>query len=265
MKIVVIPDENLAKSIQEALELSEDADITVGQLATLESLYCSGGRITDWAGMEYATQFINIVNTVINVAKGAANALLWGPLSDLVNKANNNLFVGDPNLTEKYDGKWNLVETWQLENGTLAAPRAIPMSLVDYPPFQRLSPEAQVYLLQLLEKSNFGQTIMTTDAQPIPETTSLLPNYPNPFNPETWIPYQLAAPADVSISIYAANGTLVRTLDLGHQPVGMYQSRNRAAHWDDKNAIGETVASGVYFYTFTVGDFSATCNMLILK
>lgn len=98
-----------------------------------------------------------------------------------------------------------------------------------------------------------------------PKETALLPNYPNPFNPETWIPYQLAKSADVSISIYAANGTLVRTLDLGHQPVGIYQSRSRAAHWDGKNAVGEPVASGVYFYTLKAGDYSATRKMLIRK
>ena len=98
-----------------------------------------------------------------------------------------------------------------------------------------------------------------------PNETTLLPNYPNPFNPETWIPYQLATSADVSISIYAANGTLVRTLELGHQPIGIYQVRNRAAHWDGKNALGESVASGVYFYYFTAGDFSATRKMLIQK
>ncbi len=98
-----------------------------------------------------------------------------------------------------------------------------------------------------------------------PKETALLPNYPNPFNPETWIPYQLAQSADVSISIYAADGTLVRRLDLGHQPVGMYQHRSRAAHWNGRNAQGEPVASGVYFYTLSAGDFSATRKMLILK
>ena len=98
-----------------------------------------------------------------------------------------------------------------------------------------------------------------------PKETALLPNYPNPFNPETWIPYQLAEPADVSISIYAADGKLVRTLDLGHQSVGIYESRSRAAYWDGRNAHGEPVASGVYFYTLTAGDFSATRKMLIRK
>ena len=97
----------------------------------------------------------------------------------------------------------------------------------------------------------------------IPKETVLLPNYPNPFNPETWIPYQLAVPANVSISIYSASGQLVQTLELGHRSVGIYESRSRAAYWDGKNTLGEPVASGVYFYTLTTGNFTATRKMLI--
>ena len=99
----------------------------------------------------------------------------------------------------------------------------------------------------------------------LPEKTALLPNYPNPFNPETWIPYHLAEPADVTLRIYAAGGVLVRTLVLGHQAAGIYQTRSRAAYWDGKNAVGESVASGVYFYTLTAGNFTATRKMLIMK
>ncbi len=102
-------------------------------------------------------------------------------------------------------------------------------------------------------------------ASVVPTETRLLENYPNPFNPETWVPYQLAKPADVTLRIYAADGKLVRTLALGHQAAGMYQNRNRAAHWDGKNEMGESVASGVYFYTLTAGNFSATRKMLIRK
>ncbi len=98
-----------------------------------------------------------------------------------------------------------------------------------------------------------------------PKKTALLPNYPNPFNPETWIPYHLAKEAEVALHIYAVNGTLVRTLILEHQAAGMYQSRSRAAYWDGKNEFGEPVASGVYFYTLTAGGFTATRKMLILK
>ena len=99
----------------------------------------------------------------------------------------------------------------------------------------------------------------------LPAETSLLPNYPNPFNPETWIPYQLAKPVDVSVSIYAADGKLVRTLILGHKQAGIYQSKSRAAYWDGRNQQGEPVASGIYFYTLTAGDFTATKKMLIRK
>ena len=99
----------------------------------------------------------------------------------------------------------------------------------------------------------------------IPEETALLHNYPNPFNPETWIPYQLAEPAEVTLRIYAVNGSLIRTLALGQMPAGIYQTRTRAAYWDGKNDLGESVASGVYFYTLTAGDFNATKKMLIRK
>ena len=99
----------------------------------------------------------------------------------------------------------------------------------------------------------------------IPKETVLLPNYPNPFNPETWIPYQLSKPASVIISIYSAEGKLVRTLAFGHQSVGIYESRSRAAYWDGRNNLGESVASGVYFYTLSAGEFTATRKMLIRK
>ena len=99
----------------------------------------------------------------------------------------------------------------------------------------------------------------------IPETSALLPNYPNPFNPETWLPYQLSTPAEVALSIYSVDGQLVRTLKIGHQPAGVYQSKHRAAYWDGKNQLGEKVASGLYFYTLTAGDFTATRKLLIAK
>ena len=99
----------------------------------------------------------------------------------------------------------------------------------------------------------------------IPEETALLHNYPNPFNPETWIPYQLAEPAEVTLTIHSVKGTLVRTLALGHQPAGIYQTRTRAIYWDGRNEVGEPVASGIYFYTLTAGDFNATRKMMIRK
>ena len=98
-----------------------------------------------------------------------------------------------------------------------------------------------------------------------PNQHQLLQNYPNPFNPETWIPYQLATSSDVSITIYDIRGSMVRHLNLGHHRAGFYTSRNRAAHWDGRNALGERVANGVYFYELRVDSVSFLRQMLILK
>ena len=100
---------------------------------------------------------------------------------------------------------------------------------------------------------------------PVPKETVLLANYPNPFNPETWIPYQLSAAAEVTVTIHASDGKLVRRLELGQIPVGVYSDKERAAYWDGRNAAGEPVASGVYFYTLSADDFSATRKMVIRK
>ena len=108
-------------------------------------------------------------------------------------------------------------------------------------------------------------TSLSRRALPVPKETVLLANYPNPFNPETWIPYQLAKPAEVTVTIHASDGKLVRTLELGQLPAGTYQNRSRAAYWDGRNAQGEFVASGVYFYTLSAGDFKATRKMVIRK
>ena len=102
-------------------------------------------------------------------------------------------------------------------------------------------------------------------AYEIPAETELLRNYPNPFNPETWIPYRLAEDADVSLTIYDVNGELVRSIDVGHQSAAVYESRAKAIYWDGRNRFGEQVASGIYFYSLSAGDFSATRKMVILK
>ncbi len=139
--------------------------------------------------------------------------------------------------------------------------------------------QGRVALWNFRAGSSAGETISSTPPELIivvgggapaapevpPDKTALLHNYPNPSNPETWIPYQLTEATEVTFHIYAANGTLVRTLDVGHQPAGIYHYRPRAAYWDGKNAVGEPVASGVYFYTLTAGDFTATRKMLIRK
>ena len=99
----------------------------------------------------------------------------------------------------------------------------------------------------------------------LPEETGLSANYPNPFNPETWIPYQLANPSDVVISIYDGRGQVVRRLALGHQAAGYYNNRSRAAYWDGRNDLGERVSSGLYFYQLKTDTISVLRKMVILK
>ena len=168
------------------------------------------------------------------------------------------------------DGVVNIVDLVQVAGalgGDAAAPTAYPQALEMF-----TAADIQHWLIQ-------AQDLALTDATSqkgirffqqllvalTPKETALLPNYPNPFNPETWIPYQLAKPADVTVSIHTVDGKLVRTLVLGHQPVGIYQAKSRAAYWDGKNRHGEPVASGVYFYTLTAGEFTETRKMLIRK
>ncbi|MCH8295898.1 hypothetical protein IH992_32875 [Candidatus Poribacteria bacterium] len=118
-----------------------------------------------------------------------------------------------------------------------------------------------------------GSQVLLPDliAYEIPMETKLLANYPNPFNPETWIPFRLAEDAFVSLTIYGIKGQVIRNIEVGHQPAAVYESREKAIYWDGRNDFGEGVASGVYFYTLTtqgstkVSPFTATRKMLILK
>ena len=98
-----------------------------------------------------------------------------------------------------------------------------------------------------------------------PEQDLLLQNFPNPFNPETWIPYQLSGDSPVSVSIYDTTGKLVRALSLGFQSAGFYHSRGRAAYWDGRNRNGELVASGTYFYELSTPSFRQLRRMVIIK
>ena len=136
-----------------------------------------------------------------------------------------------------------------------------------------LPPDLVAQWLRLVRASDDGSLVFASGianlegllASLVPAQTALLSNYPNPFNPETWIPYQLATAAAVTVTIYDAEGGVVRTLELGHRAAGLYKSRSHAAYWDGRNDRGKPVASGVYFYQLTTGDFSETRKMVILK
>ena len=108
-------------------------------------------------------------------------------------------------------------------------------------------------------------TANTRLSSQVPEITQLGQNYPNPFNPETWIPYQLHRPAAVSVTIYNVAGSMVRQISVGFRPAGSYQSIGRAIYWDGRTDYGETVASGIYFYTLQAEEFTATRRLVILK
>ena len=150
------------------------------------------------------------------------------------------------------------------ETSAPAAPAALPVSL---------SPETVQEWIDMAHAQNdgsvaFAQGIAMLErllALMIPDKTVLRANYPNPFNPETWIPYHLANDTEVQIGIYDIQGALVRQFNLGYQKAGYYTDRSKAAHWDGRNEIGEPVASGVYFYTLTTDDYTGTRRMVILK
>ena len=191
-------------------------------------------------------------------------------IQDLVLVASSFGQTGENSADINADGVVNIADL-VLVAGALGTSAAAPLL---YPDSLELLTPADVRHW-LAQAQHFGLTDATSQrgillleqllAALIPKDTTLLANYPNPFNPETWIPYQLATPTEVTITIYGVDGQIVRTLTLGHQPAGMYQSRSRAAYWDGRNAFDESVASGVYFYTLTAGNFTATRKMLILK
>ena len=150
------------------------------------------------------------------------------------------------------------------ETSTPAAPAALHVSL---------SPETVQKWIDMAYAQNDGSVIFAQGiamlerllALMIPDKTVLRANYPNPFNPETWIPYHLASETEVRISIYDLRGVLVRQFNLGHQKAGYYTDRRKAVYWDGRNKIGEPVSSGIYFYTLTTDDYTGTRRMVILK
>ncbi len=164
-------------------------------------------------------------------------------------------FQGDPKVFRKY------TKTVVLPKGSIPGIWGLQEMLVIDKAGNRITHDfTEIVRFEVGEKPA-APSLMTV----LPQTTQLLANYPNPFNPETWIPYHLAKETDVTLRIYSVNGALIRAFALGHQPAGVYQSRSRAAYWDGRNEWGEPVASGIYFYTLKAGEFTATRKLLIRK
>ena len=230
--------------------------------------------VFDKAGNALKSDFTEVVRFEVNDAPiythsdvnqdGTVN------IQDLVLVANE---IGHPgpqdagvNADINADGAVNILDLVQIANnfggGAPAAPTANPPTVEQIQSWIKQARQADDGSPAFRRGINVLETLLRSVR---PETTALLPNYPNPFNPETWVPYQLASESDVKITIYDTRGMLVRTLLLGYQSAGYYTNRSRAVYWDGRNNLGESVASGVYFYQLQTDKTSLMRKMVILK
>ena len=264
-----LPDANLRSAVEAALGKSAGDTITEADMARLQSFGVQNAQISDLTGLEAATNLVWLFldgNSITDLSplSGLSNLSLLSltqndisdvsPLSEVTSLRY--LLLDKNRITdfspiEDIVGNLLYYSNANQKDGAAGAPQTDGFSKILLP----------AELLEMLD----AELAAELEALFRPERTALLANYPNPFNPETWIPYELANAAEVSVSIYSTQGHLVRQLELGHQDAGIYRSRSRAVYWDGRNAFGERVASGIYFYVLMAGDFAATRKMLILK
>ena len=267
---------NLVKLNAASLAGESNGDGTLATLAfeviaaKASALTLSDVLLTDNAGIAYIPSVENAEIIEPTGLKGDVNADGIVNIQDLVLVAGR-LGQSDTNSADvNGDGLVN-IQDLVLVAGALgtsaAAPSLHPQSLEIL-----TAADVQLWLIQVQHLSLTDATsqrgiifLEQLLAALTPKETALLHNYPNPFNPETWIPYHLSKDAEVTLTIYAVDGQVVRRLALGHQPAGMYQNRSRAAHWDGKNDVGESVASGIYFYQLQANNISLLRKMVILK
>ena len=250
--------------------ISQISDLTpLRRLADLTFLRVSGNQISDLTPLQNLTAL-----TQLHVESNQISDLT--PLQNLTKLSSLNLAANHisniaplENLTKLKILKLHINEITDvsaLENLTgLQELSILDNPIEDLTPLRRLKEQNPSVKINIDINVDLNNRRGAPTAPVLPAETALLSNYPNPFNPETWIPYQLAEPADVTLTIYSVDRKLVRSLVLGYQPAGIYQNRSRAAYWDGRNALGEPVTSGVYFYTLKAGDFSATRKMLMRK
>ena len=294
-ELVEIPDPSLAWSIRRELGLGDGTDITKKNMLELATLNASlihpspVPEIRDLTGLEYATNLTQlecIGNVVVDLTPLAGLMHLRilhlennpglsdvSPLAGLVNLEILGL-GGCPieNLTPlaglaakiSIDGAGGSAPSMNADAiNSLLGPTLLMTS--DREALQARLQELVVESDGSLKYQHAIATLETVLASMRPDKTALMPNYPNPFNPETWIPYHLGKSANVQITIYNVHGTIVRHLELGHQSAGYYTSRNRSVYWDGCNDFGEHVASGIYFYQLQADTISPLRKMVILK
>ena len=155
---------------------------------------------------------------------------------------------------------------------TVESSENVDITLIGVDPIATFTPEGttdtpEVTKLTVTDKDGRSDTVFiaVNVTRPPPQRLELLANFPNPFNPGTWIPYRLAEDTDVKIEIYNQKGQLVHSIDLGSKTAGHYDTKNKAAYWDGRSNAGEHVARGIYFYTLKANSFSATRKMLVRR
>ncbi len=267
---------NLVKLNAASLAGESNGDGTLATLtfeviaAKASALTLSDVLLTDNAGVAYVPNLENAEITEQTQLKGDVNGDGIVNIQDLVLVASNLGKTGQNAADINGDGVVN-IQDLVLVAGALGSSAAAPsihlqsLEMLTAADVKSWLSQAQHFNLTDAMAQKGILFLEQLLAVLTPKETVLLANFPNPFNPETWIPYQLSEPAQVTLTIYSMQGVVVRQLELGQKPAGAYLSRSRAIHWDGRNSIGEKVAAGVYFYTLTAGDFTATRKMLITK
>ena len=232
-------------------------------------LEVNGGKLeVDITVSQYPPWDVNEDGVVDDTDSALVTAALGQSGDDIVNPRT------DVNSDGTVDNDDLTLVTDNLNNADPIAPSNSGLfTLLDQETLEKLDPATLEAQLDILRAESDGSLkylraialLESLLAALRPSETRMLANYPNPFNPETWIPYQLANDADVQLSIYDIDGALVRQLDLGHQRAGYYTNRSRAAYWDGRNEFGERVATGIYFYQLRAGSESFLRKMVILK
>ena len=270
------------------LDLSDNAITEVAPivgLANLQTLLLIGNPILNTAPLYPLTQRVRPVDIDIAVSQyppwdvnedGTVDALDSALVAAALGQSGDAII--DPRTDVNGDGTVDNADltlvTTNLEGGVGGAPSiGDTLSLLDPATLRTLDRATlETYLNSLrlesdgsLKYRNAIALLESLLAALRPTQTRLLANYPNPFNPETWLPYELAVDSTVELFIYDARGVLVRHLELGHQPAGYYIAKSRAVYWDGRNSVGERVSSGIYFYQLRAGSISQLRKMVILK
>ena len=203
---------------------------------------------------------------VKNLSTGRAVSTVIGNEDSLQSKVGLNLPINwdSRNGTDLSGGIGYRLTVVDMETGRAAMiGDSVEISVRSPSPLIRVEPLRYTVTAEDVKRSRIELPALV--AYEIPSETELLANYPNPFNPETWIPYRLAEDAFVTLTIYDGSGRVVRTLDVGHRIAAVYENRSKAAYWDGRNEVGERVASGLYFYHLLAEDYSATRRMVVVK